>query len=62
METPPGEAKKQLSAAELARLRRERRNAKIAAGGADRLAAITSLSGRPPPEPEERTTYTAQRP
>lgn len=29
-----------------ARLRRERRNAKIQAGGASRLAQITSLSGR----------------
>lgn len=34
-------------AQEQARLRRERRNAKIQAGGASRLAQITSLSGRP---------------
>ncbi|KAF1812643.1 hypothetical protein P152DRAFT_449353 [Eremomyces bilateralis CBS 781.70] len=53
MATPPEEAKKTMSAQEQARLRRERRNAKIAAGGASRLAAITSLSGRPAPEPEE---------
>ncbi|KAF2089890.1 hypothetical protein K490DRAFT_62767 [Saccharata proteae CBS 121410] len=36
-----------------ARLRRERRAAKIQAGGASRLEAITSLSGRPAPAPED---------
>lgn len=30
-----------------ARLRRERRNAKIQAGGSERLNKITSMSGRP---------------
>ena len=34
-----------------ARLRRERRAAKINAGGSSRLEKITNLSGRPPPEP-----------
>ena len=34
-----------------ARLRRERRAAKINAGGSARLEKITNLSGRPPPEP-----------
>lgn len=37
-----------------ARLRREKRNAKIQAEGSDRLARITQLSGRPAPAPEER--------
>ena len=37
-----------------ARLRREKRNAKIQAEGSDRLAKITQLSGRPAPAPEER--------
>jgi hypothetical protein len=32
------------------RLRRERRQAKIAAGGTDRLKAITGVSGRQMPE------------
>ncbi|KAF2760553.1 hypothetical protein EJ05DRAFT_498512 [Pseudovirgaria hyperparasitica] len=36
-----------------ARLRRERRNAKIQAGGSARLAAITSMSGRPAPAPDD---------
>ncbi|KAI4734060.1 hypothetical protein E4T50_15399 [Aureobasidium sp. EXF-12298] len=36
-----------------ARLRREKRNAKIQAEGSDRLARITQLSGRPAPAPEE---------
>ncbi|KAK8165498.1 hypothetical protein BKA80DRAFT_219207 [Phyllosticta citrichinensis] len=36
-----------------ARLRRERRQAKINSQGASRLEAITSLSGRPAPAPEE---------
>ncbi|KAF2141228.1 uncharacterized protein K452DRAFT_309018 [Aplosporella prunicola CBS 121167] len=36
-----------------ARERRERRQAKIQAQGASRLEAITSLSGRPAPAPEE---------
>ena len=34
-----------------ARIRRERREAKIKAGGSARLDKITQLSGRPPPEP-----------
>lgn len=34
-----------------ARLRRERRAAKLNAGGSARLEKITNLSGRPPPEP-----------
>ncbi len=34
-----------------ARIRRERRAAKINAGGSARLDKITNLSGRPPPEP-----------
>ena len=37
-----------------ARLRREKRNAKIQAEGSDRLARITQLSGRPAPASEER--------
>ncbi|KAH0289641.1 hypothetical protein M436DRAFT_55136 [Aureobasidium namibiae CBS 147.97] len=36
-----------------ARLRREKRNAKIQTEGSDRLARITQLSGRPAPAPEE---------
>lgn len=39
---PEGETPNQKQA----RLRRERRNAKIAAGGSSRLEAITQLSGR----------------
>jgi len=35
-----------------ARLRREKRNAKILNGGSDRLNKITSLSGRPAPMEE----------
>jgi len=41
-----------------ARLRREKRNAKIQAEGSDRLARITQLSGRPAPAPEERMSQT----
>lgn len=37
-----------------ARLRREKRNAKIQSEGTDRLARITQVSGRPAPAPEER--------
>ena len=40
-----------------ARLRREKRNAKIQAEGSDRLARITQLSGRPAPAPEERMSH-----
>lgn len=40
---PPGETDNQRQA----RLRRERRNAKLKAGGSERLNKITSLSGRP---------------
>ena len=39
------------SAQKQARLRRERRAAKINAGGSSRLEKITNLSGRPAPEP-----------
>jgi hypothetical protein len=42
------------SAQRAARLRREKRNAKIQTEGSDRLARITQLSGRPAPAPEER--------
>ena len=41
-----------------ARLRREKRNAKIQTEGSDRLARITQLSGRPAPAPEERMSHT----
>ncbi|KAI9793016.1 MAG: hypothetical protein M1833_000837 [Piccolia ochrophora] len=50
METPPlasDASTPPSSAAEQARLRRERREAKIKAGGSARLGKITSLSGRP---------------
>lgn len=40
-----------------ARLRREKRNAKIQTEGSDRLARITQLSGRPAPAPEERMLH-----
>jgi hypothetical protein len=40
-----------------ARLRREKRNAKIQTEGSDRLARITQLSGRPAPAPEERMSH-----
>lgn len=40
-----------------ARLRREKRNAKIQSGGADRLAKITGVSGRSAPAPEDGTNY-----
>lgn len=39
-----------------ARLRREKRNAKLQSEGNDRLAKITQLSGRPAPAPEDPTT------
>ncbi|PSK40081.1 hypothetical protein B9Z65_8021 [Elsinoe australis] len=39
-----------------ARLRREKRNAKIQSGGADRLAKITGVSGRSAPAPEDVPT------
>ncbi|GAB7349210.1 hypothetical protein MBLNU459_g8136t1 [Dothideomycetes sp. NU459] len=42
-----------------ARLRREKRNAKIQATGGDRLARITQLSGRPAPAPEDMTSKPA---
>jgi hypothetical protein len=45
---PEGETPSQRQA----RLRREKRQAKIAAGGANRLAAISGASGRKIPEPE----------
>ncbi|MCJ1392438.1 hypothetical protein MMC18_005305 [Xylographa bjoerkii] len=40
-----------------ARIRRERREAKIKAGGSARLDKITQLSGRPPPEPAPSPSY-----
>ncbi|KAI9834890.1 MAG: hypothetical protein M1819_002798 [Sarea resinae] len=45
--SPSPSLKAESPAQQQARLRRERRQAKIQAGGADRLAKITSLSGRP---------------
>ncbi|KAJ9649347.1 hypothetical protein H2201_006617 [Coniosporium apollinis] len=45
----PASAAEETPGQRQARLRRERRNAKIQAGGSARLQAITSLSGRPPP-------------
>lgn len=42
-----------------ARLRRERRNAKIAAGGSERLNKITNMSGRP--AAAEAGAYTSPR-
>lgn len=42
-DSPAGESKAQREA----RLRRERRNAKLQTGGSERLSKITSLSGRP---------------
>ncbi|KAF2834631.1 hypothetical protein M501DRAFT_1000080 [Patellaria atrata CBS 101060] len=51
MDTPPevpGETPNQRQA----RLRRERRNAQLQAGGSERLAKITGASGRPAPAPE----------
>ena len=39
-----------------ARLRRERRNAKIQTGGADRLGKIMNVSGRTQPPVEESRT------
>ena len=46
-ETSPEDAAAQ-RAAEQARLRKERREAKIKAGGTDRLNKITGLGGRVP--------------
>ena len=55
MSTPeiqsPSNDSEESSAQKQARLRRERRAAKINAGGSARLEKITNLSGRPPPEP-----------
>ncbi|KAK7518778.1 hypothetical protein IWZ03DRAFT_405562 [Phyllosticta citriasiana] len=45
-----------------ARLRRERRQAKINSQGASRLEAITSLSGRPAPAPEEPSSDPSPKP
>lgn len=39
-----------------ARLRRERRNAKLQTGGSARLNAITNLSGRPAPVDDSQST------
>ncbi|KLO96107.1 uncharacterized protein LW93_13768 [Fusarium fujikuroi] len=46
-------------AAEQARLRKERREAKLKAGGSARLNKITGLGGRIPGEPEPTTASTA---
>ncbi len=55
MSTPetqsPNTDSEETPAQKQARLRRERRAAKINAGGSARLEKITNLSGRPPPEP-----------
>lgn len=40
-----------------ARQRREKRNARIASEGNDRLAKITQLSGRPAPAIDDGTSY-----
>ena len=48
---PPDNDSEESSGQKQARLRRERRAAKINAGGSARLEKITNLSGRPPPEP-----------
>ncbi|KAL1305213.1 hypothetical protein AAFC00_002131 [Neodothiora populina] len=45
--------KEESAAQRSARLRREKRNARIASEGSDRLAKITQLSGRPAPAPED---------
>lgn len=50
--TPPDETPNQRQA----RLRREKRNAKIQSTGNDRLAKITQLSGRKAPAPEDGMT------
>ena len=50
METPPVESAhsaEETSTQKQVRLRRERREAKIKAGGSARLERITNLSGRP---------------
>lgn len=49
--SPAAEAVEESSAQKQVRIRRERREAKIKAGGSARLDKITQLSGRPPPEP-----------
>lgn len=46
-------AKEESPAQRSARLRREKRNARIVSEGSDRLAKITQLSGRPAPAPED---------
>ncbi|KAF2460453.1 hypothetical protein BDY21DRAFT_384075 [Lineolata rhizophorae] len=52
MDSDTSPAPEGVSAQEKARLRRERRQAKIAAGGASRLEQITSMAGRPAPAPD----------
>lgn len=47
----PSMDSEETTAQKQARLRRERRAAKLNAGGSARLERITNLSGRPPPEP-----------
>ena len=47
--------KEESPAQKQARLRREKRNARIASEGNDRLAKITQLSGRPAPALEDGT-------
>ena len=46
-ETPEGSPGPESKTQREARLRRERRNAKIQAGGSERLNKISSMSGRP---------------
>jgi GET complex subunit GET2 len=46
---PEGETASQRQA----RLRRERRQAKLSSTGSDRLAMISGVQGRKPPEPED---------
>lgn len=53
--TPP-RASSPAAAAEQARLRKERREAKIKAGGSARLGKITSMGGRPSLETREFTS------
>ena len=52
--TPP---KEETSSQKQARLRRERRQAKIQAEGSARLAAITNVSGRRAPPAETREFF-----
>jgi hypothetical protein len=60
--TPEGPPAKLSPANEQARLRRERREAKIKAGGASRLQAITSLNGGQTPSVPAPTQAAAGKP